>query len=143
MTSPILRKRSEKVVGANLPSQWARVVFSNAPSRLYSQEAGGILGVSEEKVAALGAAITFQPLPKHQVPASVGAPRGNPPARSMALQETEKGNQNFSTGKPSRELSFQALRFLPSLISHQILPCIMHLFGAKKLYFYIILTLVD
>lgn len=118
-------------------------MFSNAPSHLYSQEAGCTLGVSEEKVAAVGAAITFQPLPKHQVPAREGAPRGNSSARSMALQETEKGNQNFSIGKPSRELSFQACRFLPSLISHQIFPCIMHLFGAKELYFYIISMPVD
>ena len=71
MTSTILRKRSEKVVGADLPSQRAgrRVVFSKAPFHVYSQKAEDILGVSEEKVAAVGAAITFQPLPKHQVPA--------------------------------------------------------------------------
>lgn len=44
-------------------------MFLKEPSHLYSQEAEGILGVSEEKVAAAGAVITFQPLPKHQVPA--------------------------------------------------------------------------
>lgn len=37
----------------------------------------------------------------------------------------------------------QACHFLPSLISHQILPCIMHFFGANKVYFYVILMLID
>lgn len=87
-------------------------MVSKEPSHPYSQEAEGILGVSEEKVAAVGAATMFQPLPKHQVPASEGAPSGNSPSRSMALQESEKGNQNLSIGKPSREPRFQACRFL-------------------------------
>lgn len=126
MTSTILRKRSEKVVGADLPSQWAgaRVVLSKAPCRLYSQEAEGILGVSEEKVAAVGAVTTFQPLPKHQVPASEGAPSGNSPSSSMALQANEKGNQNLSIGKPSREPRLAVFYQVSFLIRYFHVLCI-------------------
>lgn len=67
----------------------------------------------------------------------------NSPSRSMALQESEKGNQNLSIGKASREPRFQACRFLPSLISHQVFPCIMHFFGASKLYFHVISMLIE
>lgn len=104
-------------------------VFLEAPSHLYFVEAKGILGVSQEKVASVGVVIMFQPLPKHQMPASEGAPSSDSPSRSMVLQESEKGNQNLSIVKASREPRFQACCFLSSLISHQIFPCIMHFFG--------------
>lgn len=117
ITSAIHRKRSEKVVGADLPSLWAgkQAAFSKAPSRLYSQVAEGILGVSEELVAAVVAGITSQPLPKPQVSARKGASSSNSPSWSMALQESEKENQNLLIGKPSWKPRFQACHLLTSL----------------------------
>lgn len=103
MTATILRKRSEKVFGADLLLHWTKgqLVYSKAPSSLYSQGAEGILGVSEEKMVSVGAVITLQPLSKHQVPSNKGAPHGNSRSKSMVLQESEKGNQNLSIGKSS------------------------------------------
>lgn len=57
---------------------------------------------------------------------------------------TEKGNQNLSIGKPSREFRFQAWTFLlTSLISHQLFQCILHFFGDSNLYFSAIIILIN
>lgn len=51
MTATILRKRSEKVVGADLLSQWTRgqLVYSKAPSSLYSQKLRASLGFQKRR----------------------------------------------------------------------------------------------
>lgn len=95
-------------------------------------------GFRKEGTAEKRAANRVQPLPKHQGPGSEGAPSGNSLSRPMPLQQSEKGNENLSIGKPSRESRFQAYSFiLPSLIYCQIFPCILHFSGDSKLYFYI------
>lgn len=143
MTSNSPRKRSEEVVGAGLPecicSRRRVGCVLRAWSCLCSHDVEGILGVSGKKEAAEKRAVNrLQPLPKHQGPGSEGAASGNSLLRPMPLQQSEKGNENLSIGKPSRESRFKACSFiLPSLISCQIFPCILHFSGDSKLYFYI------